>query len=95
MKQYETLFKLYKEQAISTVFAHFPAVVGDYDAKFKGVIYVLDLALYLAGNLSEDQKRSDAMGHRGSPELRSCILRYSFNHAAEGAYAAKHDVRQS
>jgi len=35
MKQYESLFKRYREQELDTVFAHFPAVAGDYDAKFK------------------------------------------------------------
>ena len=35
MKAYRSLFKLYKEQPIESVFAHFYAINGDWDEPFR------------------------------------------------------------
>jgi len=35
MKPYKSLYKLYKEQPLDSVFAHFYAIEGDYERPFK------------------------------------------------------------
>ncbi len=35
MKMYYSLYKMHKKQALTTVFAHFYPIDGDYDEPFK------------------------------------------------------------
>ena len=37
MRAYRSLFKLHRDQPVSTVFAHFYAVNGDYDEPFQAI----------------------------------------------------------